>query len=127
MFRTDHACRAFRRGFSWVAGAVVDATLEQQRPCIPAIRRSYAGVMKCKGMVEFHGHTYRIMKVNQRLYEVFRILDDVKVGTFDVAPRLEVHPNGVAREVLLEIAITALKQAKISWRDTAAAIDSSQR
>ncbi len=84
-------------------------------------------MMKCKGMVESHGHTYRIMKVNPRSYEVFRILDDAKVGSFETAPRLEVRPSCVTREVLFQIAMTALKQAKISWRDTAAAIDSSQR
>jgi len=82
--------------------------------------------MECKGMVQFLGHTYRIMKVGPRSYEVFRILDDVLVGKFDVDPRLRVHPDGVPRELLLQIATMALKQATVSWRDIGA-IDSNGR
>jgi hypothetical protein len=66
-------------------------------------------------MVQYLDQTYRIMKVDGRSYEVFRILDDVFIGRFDVDPRLRVHPMGVARELLLEIATNAIKQAKVSW------------
>ena len=71
--------------------------------------------MDCKGMVQCSGKTYRIMKICAGSYEVNRILDDVRVGTFDVSPRLKVRPEGVPQKVLLEIAMTALKEAKISW------------
>jgi hypothetical protein len=71
--------------------------------------------MECKGMVQFLGQTYRIMKINQRSYEVVRILDDARVGSFEVRPKLCVHPEGIKRELLLEIAMTALKQGKVSW------------
>jgi len=71
--------------------------------------------MECKGMVQFLDQTYRIMKVSRRSYEVFRILDDASIGRFDVNPGLRVHPSGVTREELLQIAIAALKQAKVSW------------
>jgi hypothetical protein len=83
--------------------------------------------MECKGMVQCLSQTYRIMKVNPRSYEVFRILDDVRVGRFDVDPRLRVHPTGITSDLLMQIATMALKQAKVSWRDTIAAIDSNGR
>ena len=71
--------------------------------------------MDCKGMVQCSGKTYRIMKIGAGSYEVIRIIDDVRMGTFDVSPRLQVRPEGVPHKVLLEIAMTALKEAKISW------------
>ena len=71
--------------------------------------------MDCKGMVQCSGKTYRIMKIGAGSYEVIRIIDDVCIGTFDVSPRLQVRPQGVPQKVLLEIATTALKEAKISW------------
>jgi hypothetical protein len=66
-------------------------------------------------MVQLSGKTYRIMKVGARSYEVIRILDDVRIGRFEVTPRLEVQPEGVTRELLWQIALTALKEAKLSW------------
>jgi hypothetical protein len=71
--------------------------------------------MDCKGMVQCSGKTYRIMKIGSGSYEVVRILDDTRMGTFDVSPRLQVHPDGVPEKLLLEIALTALKEAKLSW------------
>jgi hypothetical protein len=66
-------------------------------------------------MVQISGKTYRIMKVSSHGYEVIRILDDMRIGSFDVTPRLQVRPDGVPRELLYEIALTALKEAKLSW------------
>jgi hypothetical protein len=67
-------------------------------------------------MVQCSGTTYRIMKIGSGSYEVVRILDDVRMGTFDVSPRLRVRPeNGAAQNLLVEIALTALKEAKLSW------------
>jgi hypothetical protein len=71
--------------------------------------------MRCKGMVQISGKTYRIMKAGPHSYEVVRILDDVRIGRFEVTPRLHVRPEGVPRELLLEIALTALKEGKLSW------------
>jgi hypothetical protein len=55
------------------------------------------------------------MKIDSRSYEVVRILDDVRMGRFELNPRLQVQPDGVPRELLFEIALTALKEAKLSW------------
>jgi hypothetical protein len=71
--------------------------------------------MQCKGMVQCKNQTYRIMKISRRSYAVIRILDDTPVGEFEFSPKLRVHPNGVAHELLLQIAMTALKQATVSW------------
>ncbi len=68
-----------------------------------------------KGMVQFEGATYRIVKVGRAKYDVFRILDEVKVGGFETAPRLRIDATGVDEKLLLGINSTALKQAKISW------------
>jgi hypothetical protein len=66
-------------------------------------------------MVQLSGKTYRIMKIDSRSYEVVRILDDVRMGSFEVTPRLVVRPEGAPRELLHQIALTALKEAKLSW------------
>ncbi len=71
--------------------------------------------MQCKGMVQLSGTTYRIMKIDSHSYEVIRILDDVRIGSFKVMPRLQVLADGVPGELLREIALTALKEAKLSW------------
>jgi hypothetical protein len=69
-----------------------------------------------KGMVQFDGATYRIVKVERGKYDVIRILDEVRIGSFETVPKLRVHPVSVAEKLLLGISMTALKQAKISWQ-----------
>jgi len=68
-----------------------------------------------KGMVLVAGKTYRIAKIERGKYEVFRIADDARVGSFDSAPRLSVRPEGIEEKLLVEIALAALKAAKVSW------------
>jgi hypothetical protein len=70
-----------------------------------------------KGMIQFEGATYRIVKVDRGTYDVIRILDEARIGRFETVPKLRVHPEGVAEKLLSEIAVTALKQAKISWQN----------
>ena len=70
-----------------------------------------------KGMIQFGGATYRIVKIEKGQYDVIRILDEVKIGRFETVPRLRVHPEGVAEKLLLDISLTAMKQAKISWQN----------
>ena len=71
--------------------------------------------MECKGMVQCLTKTYRIMKVDRGTYEVIRIEDDTRVGSFDTNPRLRVRAAVIPHELLAQIAMTALKQAKLSW------------
>jgi hypothetical protein len=69
-----------------------------------------------KGMIQFGGATYRIEKTARGKYDVIRILDEVCIGSFETLPKLHVQPKGVAEKLLNDIALTALKQAKISWQ-----------
>ena len=69
-----------------------------------------------KGMVQFDGATYRIVKVERGRYDVIRILDEVCIGSFETVPKLRVHPVSVTEKLLLGVSMTALKQAKISWQ-----------
>jgi hypothetical protein len=69
-----------------------------------------------KGMVQVAGATYRIVKVSKGKYDVIRILDEVCVGSFETVPKVKVEPSHVTEKLLLEITMTALKQAKISWQ-----------
>lgn len=67
-------------------------------------------------MVNVGGKTYRFSKRSDGKYEVFRILDDRRVGLFERSPYLHVMPDGSTSPTLLkEIALTALQQGRLSW------------
>jgi hypothetical protein len=73
-----------------------------------------------KGMIQHEGATYRIVKVGRGKYDVIRILDEIKLGCFETIPKLRVYPENVEEKLLLDISLTALKQAKISWQNMTA-------
>jgi hypothetical protein len=83
--------------------------------------------MSRKGMVLFQEKTYRLVKLSPGKYEVIRILDDLRVGTFDTVPRLRVMPEGVDAEFLRELALAAIKEAKISWTSLPSQEEESRR
>jgi hypothetical protein len=68
-----------------------------------------------KGMVQVAGTTYRIVRVKRGFYEVVRILDDTRVGTFKNGPQIEATPEGVDGELFREITRVAIQGAKTSW------------
>lgn len=68
-----------------------------------------------KGMVQVAGTTYRVVRVAQGSYEVVRILDDSRVGTFRSTPPVEIVAQGIDPALMLEIARTAIQGAKTSW------------
>lgn len=68
-----------------------------------------------KGMVQVAGQTYRIVRQGQGQYDVVRILDDVKVGSFQSSPRVEVTSAEIEIEAMREIARAAIQGAKTSW------------
>jgi hypothetical protein len=68
-----------------------------------------------KGMVLVDGATYRIERTAHTEYAVVRVLDDVTVGMFRSAPRVEVTSAGVDEKLLREIARAAIQGAKTSW------------
>lgn len=68
-----------------------------------------------KGMVLVGGATYRIVRTARSRYDVVRISDDVTVGAFASAPRVEVLSATIDELLLREIARTAIQGAKTSW------------
>jgi hypothetical protein len=67
-----------------------------------------------KGMVQVAGSTFRIVRVSRGQYEVVRILDDARVGSFCLEPTLKVS-EGPSRELLREVARCAIQGGKTSW------------
>jgi len=68
-----------------------------------------------KGMVLVGGKTYRIVRLGRGEYEVVRILDDVRVGTFSTQPKLQITSNTIELPLMTEIARSALMGGKLSW------------
>jgi hypothetical protein len=68
-----------------------------------------------KGMVQVAGVTYRIVKVEPARYEVIRILDEKRIGAFETLPRLRIHAADIDLDLVRNVTMTALKQAKVSW------------
>lgn len=70
--------------------------------------------MHVKGMVQVSGRTFRIVRIERGHYDVFRILDDARVGSFWSGPRLLVA-EGEQEELIREIARCAIQGGKTSW------------
>jgi hypothetical protein len=68
-----------------------------------------------KGMVSVGGKTYRVVRVAQGSYEVVRILDDTRVGTFRNTAPVEIVAQGIEPSLMVEIARAAIQGAKTSW------------
>ncbi len=68
-----------------------------------------------KGMVLVGGKTYRIVRLGRGEYEVVRILDDARVGTFSTQPKLQITSNAIELPLMTEIARSALMGGKLSW------------
>jgi hypothetical protein len=70
--------------------------------------------MRVKSMLSVRGITYRVSTVSPCTYEVVRLIDDRRIGTFVSHPRIRVMPECVDSRLLREIAYLAVKQGKIS-------------
>lgn len=69
-----------------------------------------------KGMVLVAGTTYRITRVDSGVYDVTRILDDVRVGRFRTGPPIEVlEAKNISENLLRDIGRAAVQAAKTSW------------
>ena len=68
-----------------------------------------------KGMVLVGGKTYRIVRLGPGEYEVVRILDDARVGTFSTQPKLQITSNNIDLPLMTQIARSALMGGKLSW------------
>jgi hypothetical protein len=66
-------------------------------------------------MVQVSGGTYRVVRLGEGYYEVVRLLDDVRVGTFRSLPELTVEVQGIDEGLMQAIARAAIQKAKTSW------------
>lgn len=67
-----------------------------------------------KGMVQVSGTTFRIARLTRGHYEVVRILDDTKIGSFRCDPNLVV-PESPNSELVREVARCAIQGGKCTW------------
>jgi len=72
-------------------------------------------MQKVKGMVLVGTVTYRLVRLRPGLYEVFRLLDDARIGTFHMGPPMAFHAAPADVEILRDVARMALLQARTSW------------
>ncbi len=67
-----------------------------------------------KGMVQVAGTRFRIVRIQRGHYEVVRILDDARLGSFWSEPTIAVSESANT-EVLREVARCAIKGGKTTW------------
>jgi hypothetical protein len=67
-----------------------------------------------KGMVQVSGVTFRIVRITRGHYEVIRILDDTRMGSFWNEPMFKVS-EGQHQGLLREVARCAIQGGKTSW------------
>src|SRR5262245_36383383 len=68
-----------------------------------------------RGMVQFGGNTYRIIK-RDAVHEIVRVLDDRSVGSFRRLPSFEIIECRIERDVVLAIAQLALHTGRLSYQ-----------
>lgn len=76
------------------------------------------GARTVKGMVSVGGRSYRIVRIGSGVYAVFRILDDLQVGTFRSQPTFDIWPEHIDAASLMAVARSAIHSAKTSWVGT---------
>ena len=67
-----------------------------------------------KGMVQVAGTTFRIERVGPSRYDAIRIVDDVRIGSFQTTP-VKVLAHTVDYELMRKIALAAVHEGKTSW------------
>jgi hypothetical protein len=67
-----------------------------------------------KGMVQVAGTTFRIVRVKRGQYDVVRILDDTRLGSFWCEPSFAVS-DSADQDLLREVARCAIQGGKTTW------------
>jgi hypothetical protein len=67
-----------------------------------------------KGMVQVAGSTFRIVRVERGRYDVFRILDDSRLGSFWCEPSFALSASE-DQDLLREVARGAIQGGKCTW------------
>jgi hypothetical protein len=65
-------------------------------------------------MIQVGGVTYRVERVEPHYYAVYRLLDDVKLGTFRTLPALRLHPINCEVDLFRDVVRTAMRSARTS-------------
>ncbi len=68
-----------------------------------------------KGMIQVHSVTYRIVRVRPGHYDVVRVLDDVRIGSFALGTSKEPIIAGDAQDILRAVARAALQGGRTTW------------
>ena len=69
-----------------------------------------------KGMIQVKSITYRIVRVKTGRYDVVRLLDDARVGSFSLGTRsMDALCEGDTPDLVREIARAALQGGRTSW------------
>lgn len=71
--------------------------------------------MRVKGMVQVLGSTYRVVRVGVGRYDVIRLLDDARVGSFLTIPHARTESTSIDQNVMNEIVRASIQGAKTSW------------
>jgi hypothetical protein len=66
-------------------------------------------------MVQVAGTTYRIVRRERGHYDVIRILDDERVGSFRSIPALQLTSCEIDTEGMNDIARAAVQGGKTTW------------
>ncbi|MEN6620809.1 MAG: hypothetical protein ABFD50_04615 [Smithella sp.] len=66
-----------------------------------------------RGMITLEGVCYRIEKADKTTYNVYRILDNELIGSFERLPKIRVLQDFSGN--VREIAIQAIRLANLSW------------
>ena len=67
-----------------------------------------------KGMVQVAGATFRIVRISRGHYDVVRILDDTRIGSFSCEPVFTVS-NSADEALTREVARCAIQGGKTTW------------
>lgn len=70
--------------------------------------------MASMGMIQVAGTTYRIVRAGTA-YEVYRVLDDMRVGSFRYLGRVELLVAELDATTLRSVAVAAVREGKLDW------------
>jgi hypothetical protein len=71
--------------------------------------------MRCLGMVQVLGTTYRVQQASSGSYEVVRISDDTVAGSFSCGQTVKLAAKGVDLSLMRQLARAAVQGGKTRW------------
>jgi hypothetical protein len=65
-------------------------------------------------MIQVRGVTYRVERPEPHCYAVYRLLDDLELGTFRTLPSLRLHPKNCEVDLFRDVVRAAMRSARTS-------------